>query len=137
MPTIESVTLEVQDVAGRNEAARMNVELKWTEGDYGHRFRLRGYLYEEEGQKDSFEVAPDGTPVRVSRGCSDDRMGMIQEMTVVGGAANSTWSITLHRSWNFPRTGEVKKEYYGIATIVPLEIIGQIRLSRTTESHVG
>ena len=121
----------------KNEKARVGVGVTWNEGDENHQFLLRAFLYEEEGKKDTFSVANNGMPVRRSSGASDDLMGEIGQITLRGGRPGSRIRRSLEREWNFPRTGEHFKEYFAIATLVPLGVVGQIRVGSKQKSQVG
>jgi len=121
----------VSDLPGRNEEVAATVNLLWNENDVGHSFRLTGYLIDEDGRIDQYTLNGDGSLVQRREGAKDDMIGRFGGQTITPSRAGSQ-EVSLRGSWDFPRGAGPRRDYRVVATLVPLGLVGDVRVSLNT-----
>ena len=111
------------------------VEIRWEGGDIGHPLALRVYLVEQDGHLDDYGANPDGSLLQVSRGNRDDLMGEIGNRSLTPRRAGWQTEV-LSRDWDFPSAHEHWMEYRAVATLLPNELVGDVRVSGMLKSTV-
>lgn len=121
----------VSDLPGAEEEVSASVDVIWNENDIGHEFRLTGYLIDQDGSIDSYNLRADGSLDQQRRGFTDDIIGSFGEQTIIADGAGPH-PVTLQGRWDFPRGAGIRRDYRVVATLVPISVIGDVRISLNT-----
>ena len=136
MAHITEVSIREIGETGRDwEMVEASVAVRCEPEDVGRTFILNVYLYEKEGKLDGYYVAENGEIQQIKNGLSDDFVGLIGRREL-NFEEEGRHPVLIERAWDF-NVDRGKKKYYAVATLVPVGLIYDVRVSQIFESRVG